>query len=477
MIGKDPIESRLQRYFEDADRQRSDTGFENRIIRVVRDDHGHARSWSPTRQLAGALAIGLLGMGVAASVVYLRAHQVSTESGPGPSRSTGLSIGTQGGGDWIVVRGIDYGAPGRTPSPATNALYHTSNGGQSWQEHLHFEGIYDGMSWTPDGQTGVVWAFVMTTPCGSNATTCTIPPSEIYTFYATSDGGQQWSQHSQVFGDFGDNVYFNGMNGWMLSRQDYAQGQTPTVPQLLRTTDGGATWTKVADLAELNSGQLGGGIWGYTAGVGQTNLVFANTLHGWLATGMDGASGHGGLLETTDGGKTWHDVILTIPTAMSGEQAVFGYPVLLANGQALLPVFFGQRTDVNNFSIDHRYLYSSSDSGKSWSHAQPLRANGLEPTGNEWQQFYLDGNHWWFTAINQRTAGEPVAQAGPGIGRTADGGKTWQVFRDKNAPTILQMTFTDANQGWAFAVTGPDNTNTLLRTTDGGAHWNKVPIP
>ncbi|MEA2667518.1 MAG: Photosynthesis system assembly factor, partial [Chloroflexota bacterium] len=85
--------------------------------------------------------------------------------------------------------------------------------------------------------------------------------------------------------------------------------------------------------------------------------------------------------------------------------------------------------------------------------------------------------HWWFTAINARSAGEPVPQAGPAVARTTDGGKTWMVFSDKNAPAILQMTFTDADHGWAMAIRGPNNTNNLLRTTDGGAHWQEVQVP
>jgi photosystem II stability/assembly factor-like uncharacterized protein len=144
----------------------------------------------------------------------------------------------------------------------------------------------------------------------------------------------------------------------------------------------------------------------------------------------------------------------------------------------LLPAFFGHRTDPNNFSITHRYLYSSTDNGSTWTGPPvELNATGVTPTGDEWQNFYLDANHWWFTAINQRSAGEPVAQSSPAIGRTSDGGKSWQLFRPKNAPTILQMTFTDADHGWAFAVTGPDNTNILLRTTDGGANWHQVQVP
>jgi photosystem II stability/assembly factor-like uncharacterized protein len=266
-------------------------------------------------------------------------------------------------------------------------------------------------------------------------------------------------------------TYFHGPDGWVLT-----QGAS-TVPQLFRTTDAGATWTKVSDLAGLSRMQLIGGVWGYAAGVGETHLIFANSTHGWLATGSAAKPGDSGLLETTDGGITWNSVTVTPPPDIADEEMIVGYPVLLADGEALLPVFFGRATDPNNFRADHRYVYLSPDRGKTWNDPRALAANGIQPTGNEWQNFYLDANHWWFTAINQRSAGEPVAQAGPAVARTKDGGKTWQVFKSKDAPTILQMTFTDADHGWALAVTGQTNTNILLRTTDGGTHWHRVQVP
>jgi photosystem II stability/assembly factor-like uncharacterized protein len=476
MIDKDPLEARLSRYLEEHDRNQQIAALENRILRAVREEPAQTPALSFPRQLLAAAAVAVVGIGLAGSVAYLRAHPQPAQ-GPGPvQRTTALSIGTQGGGNWIVVRGIDSGSPTRLSQPTQNALYQTSDGGLSWQDRLHFDGIYEGMSWSNNGRIGVIWAFQGTMPCGPTARSCTIAPSRIYSFSSTSDGGAHWAQHpDQVFGMFAD-VYFNGADGWVLTQLDRV-GQPVNAPTLFRTNDAGATWSKVADLPQLSGMALSGGIWGHTSGVGETNFEFADASRGWLATGLEGTGGSGGLLETTDGGRTWHDVTVQVPAAMTGEKAVLGYPVLLGNGQALLPVFFGLRTDINTFSIDHHYLYFSSNSGSSWSDPQPLRANGLEPTGNEWQNFYLDAKHWWFTTTNQRSAGEPVAQAGPGVASTTDGGKNWQVFHDKSAPTILQLSFTDPQDGWAEAITGPDNTNILLRTTDGGAHWHPVQLP
>jgi photosystem II stability/assembly factor-like uncharacterized protein len=471
MIDKEPLEQRLHRYLDERDAERPPIGLDDRIIRMVRDEPRRRSVPTVRGQVFAAGAIAVLAVGLAAGVAYLRGHSTAN-TGPAPVREPALSIGTNGGGDWIVVRGIDPGSPTRQPNPDNNALYYTPDGGQTWQDRLHFSGIYDGMSWTGSGQTGVVWTFEMTTPCGATAQSCRIMSSELVTVYSTTDAGRHWTAHSpQAFGDFAL-IYFRGLSGWVLSSPAVAVGQSgPSTQQLSHTRDGGATWTVVANPPALGGP---GGIFGYSAGVGQTNLEFADENHGWLATSSDTGPG---LLETTDGGKTWHSVSVSQPVAAIGKQTVMGYPILLDANHALLPVFFGQRTGPNDFAISSRYVYSSADGGKTWANPLPLNANGVQPTGDEWQAFYLDAQHWWFTAINNRSAGEPVPQAGPAVARTTDGGKTWVVYAGKDAPTILQMTFTDADHGWALAITGPDNTNILLRTTDGGAHWHQVQLP
>ncbi|HEV2012943.1 MAG TPA: hypothetical protein VGR77_03540 [Candidatus Dormibacteraeota bacterium] len=474
-MNKDPLEPRLQRYLEERADDRPTVGFEDRILGVVKREPRRAPTPSGPRQLVAATAIAVFAVGLAAGVAYIRNHQPAAQ-GPGPSMSPALSIGTGGGGDWVVVRGIDVGSSA-PPDARGNALVHTTDGGDSWQSRLSFAGIYDGMAWSADGRSGVIWTNDMTRPCGT-ATTCSQPPNQVVTVYSTADRGLHWTQHpSKAFGNFAV-VYFRGFDGWVLSEGEMAPAQgSAGGATLYRTTDAGGTWSQVGVMPNATGLALAGGFWGRYAGVGENNLEFANAQHGWLATGAVAKPGDSGLMETTDGGRTWHSVTIQAPAATAGQDIVIGYPILLSGEQALLPVFFGRQTDPNNFSVSHHYIYSSSDGGSTWNNPRPLEANGVQPTGDEWQNFYLDANHWWFTAINQRSAGEPVAQSGPAVARTSDGGKTWQLFKSKDIPTILQMTFTDADHGWAEAITGPTNTNILLRTTDGGAHWHQVQVP
>ena len=154
MMNRDPFEPRLRRYLEEGANDRPRAGFEDRVLRLVTNEP--SRRLSAPRQLVAAASILVMAVGLAAGVAYLRGHGLAG-LGPAPStNAAALSIGTGGGGDWVVRRGVDLGTAAQLPSPTSNVLYHTTNGGQTWQDRLTFQGIYDGMSWTTDGRIGAV---------------------------------------------------------------------------------------------------------------------------------------------------------------------------------------------------------------------------------------------------------------------------------------------------------------------------------
>src|SRR2546423_5394822 len=192
MIDKEPLESRLRRYLDERASDRPPVGLEERLLRVMTNDTERSRVLSLPRQLLAATAIAALAIGLAIGVAAIRSHGFGLlNNGPtAPSGTTikALSIGTQGGGDWVVSRTVDIG-PTFPPQKAGNVLHHTADGGATWQARLNFTGIYDGMSWTADGRIGVLWTFEMTTPCGPAAKSCTLPPSILYTVCSTTDGG------------------------------------------------------------------------------------------------------------------------------------------------------------------------------------------------------------------------------------------------------------------------------------------------
>lgn len=104
----------------------------------------------------------------------------------------------------------------------------------------------------------------------------------------TVDSGTTWTRRAlDVTGYCQDIVFIDHTRGWLLASEAvgrFGGGGTSTV---LRTSDGGATWSKTALNADLT---------GYT---GLSSLAFADALRGWAVGGK--------VLVTSDGGATWLD--------------------------------------------------------------------------------------------------------------------------------------------------------------------------
>jgi hypothetical protein len=151
-------------------------------------------------------------------------------------------------------------------------------------------------------------------------------------------------------------------------------------------------------------------------------------------------------------------------------------PSFFNNRQALLPVSLRRHGGADNATPNLLYAYSSADGGATWKTPRPLlgaEVARFQPLGEQWSGFFPDASHWWVTSTGL-TAGDGV-QAAPGVARSMDAGATWRIYSP--SPRILVMRFSDAEHGWAADVSGPQNTNGLLRTSDGGAHWVRVNLP
>jgi photosystem II stability/assembly factor-like uncharacterized protein len=280
---------------------------------------------------------------------------------------------------------VTYGMSGGNPVPTQVVVWHTSNGGTSWQASQ------------PLDLTGL---------------------SEIYV-----------PSSLQLFAS---------QNGWLLVHVGVGMNHDYVV--LYRTTDGGASWSRILDP------YTDGGI----QSCYKSAMVFTDATHGWLTGDCHGVKGGVLLFNSADAGSTWKEVTLPDPT---GAANLFK-DINIACG-SYDPFFFGNdlghlSVTCTNFSSQQStnsyYIYTTQDGGITWT--------GASYPG-EALYFFSADNGW---ALSNK------------IQLTTDGGKTWKPISD--VTWSAQMDFISEQIGWAVARS--DNAIALVKTDNSGAHWTEL---
>ena len=232
------------------------------------------------------------------------------------------------------------------------------------------------------------------------------------TLLFTNNSGQTWQKMRRPTEDSLQDVYFSDeQHGWLVCDRAVFKLKTENDPltYLLRTTDGGLTWSRV-DLSDS------------TARV--TRAVFRADGRGW-AFGEAGA-----LYATSDGGASWmRQVVPTKHLLLGGVFLDDRQGWLVGAGATIL---------------------QTSDGGETW-------RNGL----------VRGERNLRFTAASfvERRLGWAVGAAGH-IFATTDGGRLWFPQVSGVATDLHDVKFLNAAEGWAAGSGG-----TLLHTSDGGGHW------
>ncbi len=239
---------------------------------------------------------------------------------------------------------------------------------------------------------------------------------------ATTDGGATWE--TQDAGTFGTDVDLNDItcadarHAWIVGDADTHDGV------IVATTDGGVTWKKQA---LTTSGQL-------------LAAAFADDPHGW-------AVGVGVILATSDGGHTW-------TKQLSGAQ--YGLECVACAGPSRA---WAMGVGADNGNI----LLGTTDGGATWRVQFATRAD-------DWRSMaFADASHGW------------IVGDGGLILATSDGGRTWTRQPSGTTMDLIDVAFADRMHGLAMAnrTKMTDNpggqfiSNTVLRTTNGGATWTK----
>jgi photosystem II stability/assembly factor-like uncharacterized protein len=345
-------------------------------------------------------------------------------------------------------------------------IFHSSDGGADWTEQNSgtYRNLRSVFFVNPDtgwavghggtilktGDGGTVWSRLDSRTLSDLWSVQFINPDTGWaagqdsTLLKTVDGGREWLPQSTGTGfDFSsirftgpDTGFAAGFNG-ILDDFGILQKRGGVI---IKTTDGGASWSQVHASAASSLNAL----WSCGSGTG------------WSVgtTGM--------LLETSDNGATWN----------SRSKGVSG---------AITSVFFMDPD--TGWTIASGLIYRTTDGGENWIASpgpvleDPRLANfsfhSLRFTGAD--TGIVTGSY-----ILQSSAMFEMASV---ILRTFDGGSTWITERRQDYEYILDLKMLDADTGFAIGVTVDLSTgglkSRLLATGDGGKNWriveNKLP--
>lgn len=270
----------------------------------------------------------------------------------------------------------------------------------------------------------------------------------------------------------------NATNGWAVAQCGLAampafeggstiQCQWPRTEAIgiLRTTDGGATWTDVSPPSVPNR------TWHH-------GEFFLDANHAWVAEVSRTASAcvsQVTTFRTSDGGRTWQqaggvavktakptDDIFNVCCSLSWLDFVdsqHGWLLVASPPSNPMP---GQMTTPS-------MLYATSDGGMHWSLVtnNPGSAAVSSLSTCRPDNYYLAG----MKLISAKSAWMLVRCPGQTLLLTQDGGTTWKPSQLPECQCNLQPFFFDSNHG---AIAGG---SVMLTTTDGGASWTEHPVP
>ncbi|MCA9940453.1 MAG: hypothetical protein KC418_17565 [Anaerolineales bacterium] len=287
----------------------------------------------------------------------------------------------------------------------------------------------------------------------------------VFAVYATGDGGQSWQLSSVATEPYAApfNIAFSDpMHGWMMVGLGAAAGSKAV--DVLRTTDGGQTWTRVSHTAGAQDSTAGS----LPFGCQKSGLVFVNADTGWATGGCPG--GPIFFFVTHDAGTTWTPATLPTPLGYSEDlftqcQCYFDAP-LVNNGRILLllriyespestvlymtedgmswtsvilPSFavMGMPAFINptdGWLTDGQQLFATHDGGQNWTPVAPFPSSELRGSLN-----FVNSHDGWFSNGQQLFV-------------THDGGQNWRAF-------TTMMTLPQTSGGTTSNTDTPDGEN------------------
>lgn len=185
------------------------------------------------------------------------------------------------------------------------------------------------------------------------------------------------------------------------------------------------------------------------------DVHFSSAQVGWIGGGVDkGLMGNPVLLKTTDGGTTWTSIDLT---SLQIIKFVTLYPV---SDQLLYTC--GIDNSTGSLFNSPRVMYKSEDGGNTW---RKLASTNF--SNGSFGLYFFDAQVG--LSVNIST-----------VQKTTDGGVTWRTVFDEGLAGIDKLQCFKSGIGYAGGGNAVDlvrSVGILLKTTDRGDSWQKIPWP
>ncbi|MEM6328481.1 MAG: binary toxin-like calcium binding domain-containing protein, partial [Bacteroidota bacterium] len=238
----------------------------------------------------------------------------------------------------------------------------------------------------------------------------------------STDGGQTWTQPSVNDAWVGDIAFADSSTGFAVGT-DGGAGQSG---RILRTRNGGATWTSVQQ-GFINEP------------ISAVAMLDAQTVV------VAGGGSSDDILLSTDGGQSWRPIY----TAGGGSIGALRYAGILGASRIV-----AQQSS--------NKLLLSADDGATWSEVFPYQSAGVPPGVLLGLDFPTPQVGYAIAAWST----QPGTLNNTALLKSEDGGATWREVPIPTSGTLNETVFLDALAGF---VTGSDDQ--VYHTVDGGLTW------
>ena len=261
---------------------------------------------------------------------------------------------------------------------------------------------------------------------------------------STSDGGATWEVSKSPTEDAVRDLFFqDAETGWMLCERSMFKPmeKDESVSYLLKTTDGGRTWSRV----EVTRGA--------DVDLKLAGLRFADRERGWVFGEM------GALFVTQDGGATWTRQRVPTRHLLLGASFLDARTGWLSGGGLTV-----LKTSDGGATWHAGTVFLPASGAEAQQQSEPKVVGPGEVSGQQEpaRRFSRRLNAVCFVSPER---GWAVGSGGVIIA-TADGGRTWRPQTSGVGDDLFDVKFFDAREGWAVGLGGA-----MLHTTDGGLRW------